>query len=50
MMVLSTMMMQGTTCLKKVSRLDMDEFNLENISLNTYLSRIKHPEEKDDEE
>ena len=35
---------------KKASRLDMGEFNLENISLNTYLSRIKHPEEKDDEE
>lgn len=31
---------------KKVSELDVDEFNLENISLGTYLYKIKHPEEK----
>ena len=31
---------------KKFSELDVDEFNLENISLGTYLYRLKHPEEK----
>ena len=35
---------------KKASTLDINEFNLENIPLNTYLSRIKeHPEEKNDD-
>lgn len=35
---------------RKVSGLKVDEFNLENISLSTYLSRIKHPEEKNCDE
>ena len=33
---------------KKVSGLKADEFNLENISLNSYLHRIEHLEEGND--